>query len=239
MRSGSPAEGGRLLCILFLWIDALSAGTGREGVLRVTYAQRINVLLRKLPAWPIYIAGALPPFWYFYLGITGGLGVEPINAFEHKLGLLGLQLLIAVLAITPLRTWTKVNLIKFRRALGLVTFYIICCHLLVWLVLDVQIPSQIWADILKRPYITIGMAGLLLMIPVAVTSNDWSIRKLGPKRWKRLHQFTYACIVLGGIHYVLVLKGFQLQPIVYLTIIFALLATRVKLPKVSAILSRA
>lgn len=192
--------------------------------------QRINLALKKVPAWPIYLIGALPPFWYFYLGATGGLGVEPIKAFERRLGELALQALIVTLAVTPLRNWTGVNLIKFRRAIGLVTFYYVTCHLLVWLVLDVQILSQIWADIVKRPYITIGMLAFVLMIPVAVTSNNLSIRKLGPKRWKRIHQLTYPCAILGAVHYVMLVKGFQIQPLVYLGIVIALLVVRLPKP---------
>ena len=132
----------------------------------MTLAQTINGALRRVPVWPVYVIGALPPVWYLYLGLTGGLGVEPIKEFEHRLGILGLQMLIAVLAVTPLRNMTDVSLIRFRRALGLLTFYYIACHLAVWLFLDVQIAAQIWADIVKRPYITIGMAGFVLMLPL-------------------------------------------------------------------------
>ena len=201
----------------------------------MTAAQRINLRLKRVPAWPIYVVGALVPVWYFYLGLTGGLGVDPVKAMEHALGERALQLLIVVLAVTPLRDATGVSLIKFRRALGLVTFWLVCCHLAVWLILDVQILSQIWADILKRPYITIGMAAFLLMIPVAVTSNNLSIRKLGPKRWKRLHQLTYICAVLGAVHFVMLVKGFQIEPLIYLGIVLALLATRLPRPMKRAV----
>jgi sulfoxide reductase heme-binding subunit YedZ len=107
------------------------------------------------------------------------MGVEPIKAMEHAIGILGLQVLIASLCVTPLRTYARINLFKFRRALGLIAFFYIVLHLLVWLLLDVRIASQIIADLYKRPYITIGMAGLLLLIPLAITSNRYSIRKLG------------------------------------------------------------
>ncbi|AZQ66052.1 protein-methionine-sulfoxide reductase heme-binding subunit MsrQ [Silicimonas algicola] len=196
----------------------------------MTTAQRINLQLKRVPAWPIYVAGALVPCWYLYLGLTGGLGVDPVKAMEHALGERALQLLIVVLAVTPLRDVTGVSLVRFRRALGLVTFWLVSCHLAVWLVLDVQILSQIWADILKRPYITIGMLAFVLMIPVAITSNNLSIRKLGPKRWKRLHQLTYACAGLGAIHFVMLVKGFQIEPLVYLGIVLALLAMRLPRP---------
>ncbi|MGI9389652.1 MAG: protein-methionine-sulfoxide reductase heme-binding subunit MsrQ [Boseongicola sp.] len=203
-------------------------------VLRLTLAQRVNLVLSKVPTWPIYALGALPPLWFLYLGLTGGLGAEPIKALEHKLGELALQVFIVVLAVTPLRNWTGVNLVKFRRAVGLLTFYYVACHLLVWLVLDVQILSQIWADIVKRPYITIGMLAFTLMIPLAVTSNNLSIRKMGPKGWRRLHQLTYAAAMLGAIHFVMLAKGFQIEPLVYLGIVVSLLALRLQLPRRAA-----
>ena len=193
--------------------------------------QRINIALSKVPNWSLYLMGSLPPFWFLYLGLTGGLGAEPIKALEHELGELALQMLIAVLAVTPLRNSTGVSLVKCRRAMGLLTFYYVTCHLLVWLVLDVQILSQIWADIVKRPYITIGMLAFTLMIPLAVSSNNWSVCKLGPKGWRRLHQLTYAVAVLGAVHFVMLAKGFQIEPLIYLGIVIALLATRIRLPK--------
>lgn len=192
----------------------------------MTPAQRINRALSRVPAWPLYIIGVLPPAWFLWLGLTGGLGVEPIKALEHRLGELALQVFVVSLAVTPLREWTGVNLSRFRRALGLWTFFYVFLHLLVWLVLDVQILSQIWADIVKRPYITIGMLAFVLMIPPAITSNDLSIRRLGPKRWKALHKLTFPAAVLAAVHFVMVAKGFQIEPLVYLAVILALLAAR-------------
>lgn len=197
----------------------------------MTPAQRINLRLSRVPAWPLYVLGALPPAWFLWLGLTGGLGVEPIKALEHRLGELALQMFIATLAVTPLRDWTGVNLTRFRRAIGLLTFFYVCLHLLVWLILDVQILSQIWADILKRPYVTVGMAAFVLMIPLAVTSNNLSIRKLGPKQWKRLHRLSYLAAVLGALHFVMLAKGFQIEPLVYLGIVACLLATRLRWPE--------
>lgn len=200
-----------------------------------TVAQRMNGVLRRVPTWPVYVVGALPPVWWFYQGITGGLGAEPIKTFEQLLGELALQMLIATLAVTPLRTFTNVNLVKFRRAMGLLVFYYVACHLLVWLVLDVQALDRIWADIVKRPYITIGMLAFALLVPLAATSNNWSIRKLGPKGWKRLHQLGYAAAVLGGVHFVMLAKTWQVQPLAYLAVILLLLAARIPLPKSRAV----
>ncbi|TMV04766.1 protein-methionine-sulfoxide reductase heme-binding subunit MsrQ [Ruegeria sediminis] len=185
----------------------------------------MNAQLRRIPMWLVYVAGMLPAPVLVYLGATGGLGIEPIEALEHELGKLALQLVVAVLAISPLRRLTGLNLMRFRRAIGLLAFFYVCCHLLVWLVLDVQKPAQIWADIVKRPYVTVGMAGFLLMLPLAVTSNNWSLRKLGP-RWRLLHRLTYLAAVLGAVHYVMQAKGFQLEPLIYLWIILGLLLLR-------------
>lgn len=185
----------------------------------------INAAARKLPTWPLYVLGALPPVWYLYLGFTGGLGVEPISELEHRLGLLALQVLIAGLIVTPLRRWTGINLIRFRRMLGLLAFYYISMHLLAWLVLDLRDPARIWADILKRPYITIGMAGFLMLVPLAVTSNNASIRKLGA-RWRQLHWLVYPAVVAGGLHFVILRKGWQVEPLVYLGVVVLLLGVR-------------
>lgn len=188
---------------------------------------RVNTGLRRIPAWVIYILGAGHIAWLFWLGINGGLGVEPINALERLLGETGLKLLLAGLAITPLRRFAGLNLIRFRRAVGLTAFLYIAVHLSVWLFLDVQLFGQIWMDIVKRPYITIGMVGFLLMVPLAITSNNYSLRKMGPA-WRRLHRLTYIAVILGAVHFVMLAKGFQIEPLVYLAVTLGLLATRIK-----------
>ena len=189
-------------------------------------ANAINSGARKVPAWVLYLLAPIPAAWWFYQGLTGGLGPEPIKALEHLYGELALQLLIAGLAITPLRTFAGVNLIKFRRAVGVVAFFYVFAHLLVWLVLDVGILSQIWADIVKRPYITIGMCGFVLLVPLAITSNNLSVRRLGPLRWRRLHKLVYIAVLLGGVHFLMVVKGWQIEPMIYLGIIVLLLLSR-------------
>ncbi|WP_299985450.1 protein-methionine-sulfoxide reductase heme-binding subunit MsrQ [uncultured Ruegeria sp.] len=195
--------------------------------------QQLNQILRRIPVWAVYVLGILPAPWLFYLGMTGGLGVEPIEALEHEFGELALQLLILGLAVTPLRRFVGINLMKFRRAIGVLTFSYVALHLLIWLVLDVQIPSEIWADIVKRPYITVGMAAFLLLLPLAATSNNWSVRRLG-SRWRKLHKLVYPAALLGALHYVMLAKGFQIEPLIYLSIILGLLATRLRLPSLLA-----
>jgi len=201
-------------------------------------AERVNTAVRRVPVWLVYVLGLLPAPWFLYLGLTGGLGVEPIKALEHELGLFALQLLVVGLAITPLRRFAGVNLIRFRRAVGVLAFTYVALHLLVWLVLDVQVLSRIWADILKRPYISIGMIGFLLMVPLALTSNNWSVRRLGP-RWRQLHKLTYIVVLLGAVHFVMLRKGFQIEPLAYLAAILFLLALRLPFGAMTRRLTRA
>ncbi|WP_085310421.1 protein-methionine-sulfoxide reductase heme-binding subunit MsrQ [Planktotalea arctica] len=187
---------------------------------------RVNQTARRVPAWLVYVLGILPAGYFLFLGLSGGLGAEPIKALEHELGEFALKLLVAGLCITPLRKYLGVNLLKFRRAIGIMTFVYVALHLLVWLVLDVQIASQIWADIVKRPYITVGMGAFALMIPLAVTSNAYSVRRMGV-RWRKLHKLTYGIAVLGALHFIMLSKGLQLEPLIYMGIVLILLALRI------------
>ncbi|MEQ6249857.1 protein-methionine-sulfoxide reductase heme-binding subunit MsrQ [Sulfitobacter sp. HNIBRBA3233] len=189
---------------------------------------KINGAARRVPTWALYIVYLLPVPWLLYLAQTGGLGREPIKALEHELGEIALQLLIIGLCITPLRRFLGINLLKFRRAFGLLAFTYVSLHLLVWVVLDMSLLwGQMWADIWKRPYITVGMAGFVTLLPLAITSNNLSVRKMGAAAWRSLHKLTYVAIVLGGIHYLWLVKGFQIEPILYMAVILGLLALRV------------
>ena len=230
---GSETQARGLLRLLFLRHSPVPTDPSRRQLLLTALIDRINSLFRRIPTWAVYIVGALPAPYLLYLGLTGGLGVEPIKELEQELGELGLKFLVFGLTITPLRRYVGLNLLKFRRVVGLLTFYYISLHLLVWLVLDVQILSQIWADIVKRPYITIGMAAFVLMIPLAITSNNWSVRKLGPK-WRVLHRLVYVIAILGCVHFIWLVKGFQIEPFVYLAVVLVLLALRVPKRRKSA-----
>ena len=199
-----------------------------QGLVQVSVVKRVNRAIGLVPPLAVYVLAVLPPAWFLWQAQTGRLGVEPIKALEHELGELALQVLIATLAVRPVNKWTGINFLKLRRAFGVVTFFYVLLHLLVWLVLDVQFLDQIWADIVKRPYITVGMGAFALMIPLALTSNNLSLRRLGPVRWRRLHRLMYPVVLLGAIHFVMLSKGFQLEPYVYLGVILALLATRVR-----------
>jgi len=194
------------------------------------HVARINSLGRAVPTWAVYILLLLPVPLYFYMATTGGMGVEPINALERKMGEIALQLVIAGLCITPLRRFASINLIRFRRTLGVLAFTYLCVHLVIWVLLDMSLRwDQMWADILKRPYITIGMAAFVMAVPLALTSNNLSIRKLGPLARRRLHKLTYAIAVLGAVHFVMVQKVWETEPLIYLVVIAVLLLLRLQL----------
>lgn len=187
---------------------------------------QINQTVRKLPEWPLYIIGFIPAGWLLWLGVNGGLGVEPIEVLEHELGVIALQYLLATLTVTPLRRYCGVNLLKFRRPLGLLGFGYVCLHLLTWLALDMALYwGQILEDIVERPYITIGMAAFLMLLALALTSTKKSIRRLGQK-WTKLHRLSYIAVVLGGIHFVLQEKVWSVESFVYLGIAITLVGVR-------------
>ncbi len=190
-------------------------------------AQRINGVLRKIPSWPIYILGPIPGLWVFWLAIQDRLGADPLQVLEHSLGERALQLLVLTLLVTPVRRLTGVSFLKFRRAVGLVAFIYVVAHLLTWLVLDRQLDlAEIWKEIVLRPYITIGMVGFLAMVPLAVTSNNLSIRKMGAAAWSKLHRLAYLAAFAGAAHYLLLVKSWPTEPIVYAAVVVALLAIR-------------
>lgn len=191
-------------------------------------AQSINGALRKVPAWTIYIVGAAYAVWQFWLALNqiGPYLVEPINVLERAYGEVALKLLVLGLLVTPLRKWAGVNLIKFRRAIGVTTFFFVLAHFLVFAILDVQSVERVWTEIVKRPYVTVGMVSFVLMIPLAISSNNLSVRKLGAASWRKMHKLTYPIAILGAVHYLWLVKGFQLEPIIYLVIIVGLVAVR-------------
>jgi sulfoxide reductase heme-binding subunit YedZ len=170
--------------------------------------------------------GLCPAAWYFYQAATGGLGFNPVKTFEHLIGIWALRFIILTLAITPLRDIVGINWIRYRRALGLLAFYYVLFHFSVYLLLDLQLNfGAVGSDIVRRPYITIGFACLLLLIPLAITSNNWSIRKLG-QTWVKMHKLIYLVALGGALHYILAVKSVTLVPFVHVAAIGLLLAYR-------------
>lgn len=175
----------------------------------------------------IYVFGMAPAIWYFYLGVTDSLGADPQKTLERLLGLWALRFLIVGLAITPLRRVGGPNLIRWRRAIGLLAFYYACLHLSVYMLLDQGLAwSAIWADIVKRPFITVGMVAFTLLVPLAAASNNRMIRRLGGAAWNRLHRLVYAAAALAVLHFVMLVKSWSLELAVYVTLIAALLLFR-------------
>ena len=196
-------------------------------------AQFLNGWLRRLPTWPVYVAGIVPAMVYFYWAVSNQLGADPLQVLERQLGKWALQLLILTLLVTPLRKWTGISLLKFRRAFGLLAFCYVCSHLLTWVVLDKQFYwPEILSDLYKRPYIIIGMTAFLALIPLAITSNNRSIRALGAARWKNLHRLSYVAIILGAVHYLLLVKAWPPEPILYVAGAILLVLIRIRMPKI-------
>jgi len=158
-----------------------------------------------------------------------GLGANPVEELLHQLGRWGLKFLLITLAITPLRRWTTWNwLIRFRRMLGLFAFFYVVLHFVTYAVLDQGLElSLIVEDIVKRPYITLGMTGLLLLVPLAVTSTRGMMRRLG-KRWVLLHRLVYLVAILGVWHFYWQVKLDTLDALIYVLILAVLLATRLR-----------
>ena len=163
-----------------------------------------------------------------------GLGANPIEELLHALGRWGLKFLLLTLTITPLRRWTGWNwLIRYRRMLGLFAFFYIVLHFLCYAILDQGMDvTAIIEDIIKRPYITLGMTGLLLLIPLAVTSTKGMMRRLG-KRWQRLHRLVYIIAVVGVWHFYWQVKLDTLDASIYALVLIILLGTRVYYSRIS------
>jgi len=175
-------------------------------------------------------AAALGPFAYLVYGVLADtLGANPIDAVTDETGTWTLRFLALTLLVTPLRKWTGWNaLIRFRRMLGLFAFFYGTLHFLTYLVLDQFFAFEdIAADIVKRPFITVGFAAFVLMIPLAITSTAGWIRRLGGKRWNVLHRLIYLSAIGGVIHYLWLVKADISRPVRYGVIVAVLLAARV------------
>lgn len=179
---------------------------------------------------PLLFVACLLPLALLLPGLLAGDYANPVEELTHLTGDWTLRLLLITLAMTPLRrvigqAWP----IKLRRMLGLFTFFYASIHFLTWAGLDQTFNWQfIVADIAKRPYVTVGFLGWLILLPLALTSNRWSIRKLG-KNWSRLHKLVYAIVPLGVLHYLWLVKADWLEPMLYGLMGAALLSVR--LPK--------
>lgn len=194
--------------------------------LRNLAPRTVNVL------WWLFLALAFVPLARLVgLGFSGGLGANPLEFITHSTGDWTLYLFCITLAVTPLRKLTGMNwLIKMRRMLGLMAFLYLCLHFTTFVWFDHFFDlGEIWKDIVKRPFITVGVLALTLTIPLAVTSTNGMVRRLGGKRWQALHKLIYLIVPLGVLHYWWDKSGKNLiaQPLLFAVLVGVLLALRV------------
>jgi sulfoxide reductase heme-binding subunit YedZ len=185
---------------------------------------------------PLVFCLALLPFvvlaWQLYAVYTGRsadlLGANPVKRLEHETGQLALRFVAFTLAVTPLRRLTGWNgLARYRRMLGLFAFFYASVHLTVYAGLDLELDlGEVSREIVKRPYITVGMLSWLMLLPLAVTSTTGWIRRLGGRRWARLHRLTYLVAIGGSVHFYWSVKKDVTEPVLYALVFAALLGYR-------------
>ena len=193
---------------------------------RTTKAVRLTFRTSKPLVWVLCLA---PLAWLVFRAVTGRLSANPIDDITDFTGRWSLRLLLVSLSVTPVRRLTRWNgIIQWRRLLGLFAFFYVCLHLFTYVVLDQFFdPASILADIAKRRYITVGFAGFLILLPLAMTSTAGWIRRLG-RRWQYLHRLVYLAAVCGVIHLLWIVKGDDLrEPALYGSILAVLMALRV------------
>ncbi len=202
---------------------ATEAGAGSE----LNVEQRYRFVHK-----PLVFGASLVPLAWMACGAFGwldqSLGADPVKQLEHSCGKTALNFLMLTLVVTPLRNltgWT--HLVRLRRMLGLFAFFYVVLHFSVYVVLDLELNFRtVLADIAKRPYITLGFAALLMLIPLAVTSTNAMMRRLG-RRWQKLHRLIYVIAVLGVWHFYWQVKRDVREPLIYAAILAVLLGYRV------------
>jgi sulfoxide reductase heme-binding subunit YedZ len=187
-----------------------------------------SILTSKWTKVAVFLACLIPAGLLIRDIFTGGLGGNPTQFLEHATGDWTLRFLAITLSISPLRKLLgQPQLIRFRRMMGLFAFFCVFCHFCIYLGLDQVLDFHgVWADVMKRRYITVGFTGFVLMIPLAITSTAGWIRRLGGKRWQILHRAIYLSAVAGVIHYYWLVKSDIHLPIEYAGVIFVLLSWR-------------
>jgi len=186
-------------------------------------------IIRRV-AKPVVFALCLGPVvWFAWLGFSGGLGANPIEATNRFFGDWGLRFLLLALAVTPLREIFGVGVVaRFRRMMGLFAFFYVTLHLTSYVAIDQFFDmAAIWSDIVKRNFITIGMIAFVLLVPLAITSTTGWIKRLGGKIWQRLHRLVYVAGILAVVHFYMMVKADVREPLIYAAILAALLAWRV------------
>jgi sulfoxide reductase heme-binding subunit YedZ len=186
-------------------------------------------LLKSAWAKPVAHLLCLAPLFYLvWAGFADALGANPVEKLTHLTGLWTLRLLLVTLAVGPLRQWTGAAAwFRFRRMVGLYTYFYCCCHFAIWFIADHSLDlGDMLEDVIKRPYITLGFSAFVLLLPLAITSNQAMVRRLG-RNWKTLHQLVYAILLLGVLHFLWQVKADYLEPTIYAIIALLLLLHRV------------
>lgn len=194
---------------------------------------KISNALRSPAAKPLlFVLCLIPLFNLIWNAFYGDLGANPVEVITHETGDWALRFLLITLAISPLRQWFALAvLMRFRRMLGLYVFFYAFCHFLIWLVADHSFDfTDMFEDIIDRPYITLGFSALMLLIPLTVTSNQAMVRRLG-QRWKKLHQLTYLVTILAILHFIWLVKADYLEAGIYAVIGMGLLLQRTNIKK--------
>jgi sulfoxide reductase heme-binding subunit YedZ len=189
----------------------------------------MQLQLRRVAKLAIGVLAMVPAARTAWLAFHDGLGPNPIAEALNRLGLWTLILLLATLALTPIKIVTGWKFpLRLRRMLGLEAFAYACLHFLTYVGVDQGFDfGEIWKDIVKRKFITVGFTALVLLIPLAVTSTNGMVRRLGFPRWKRLHRLVYLIATLGVIHFVWRVKSDLREPLIYASVLALLLVIRV------------
>lgn len=162
----------------------------------------------RFETWALTLIGLVPAALYFWYGAHDQLGADPVNVFERWLGLWAVRFLVLTLCITPLRVMTGYNLLRYRRTFGLLTFWYACMHVAVYVGLDQRFDMPVlWRDMTRRPFLMIGFCAFCLLVPLALTSGAWAIRRLG-RRWQTLHRLVYVVAVLASVHFLMAFKTY-------------------------------
>ena len=187
-----------------------------------------KLLISKWSKAGVFVICLLPIASLVWRGLHHGLTANPIEFITHATGDWTLRFIVFTLCITPLRKLLALpDLIRFRRMLGLFAFFYGCLHFTTYIWLDKFFDlREVWKDIAKRPYITVGFLAFVLLIPLAITSTAGWIRRLGGRRWQLLHRAIYISAVAGVIHYYWQVKSAVLRPLAYGTIVAVLLLWR-------------
>jgi methionine sulfoxide reductase heme-binding subunit len=191
--------------------------------------------LRWVAKPAIWALALMPLAWLAWRVINQDLTANPAEFMNRYLGDWALRFLLIALAATPIRLLTGVvAVVRLRRLLGLFAFFYVTLHLTSYIALDQFFDWRaIWNDIVKRTYITLGMTGFVILAALAATSTKGMVKRLGGRNWTLLHKAVYVAGVLGVIHFIMMRKGFQLEPLIYAGILAMLLGSRL-LPKRSA-----